>query len=527
MKKLKERPALLSFLSVAVLVVTLCRIFVLRWEQNDDICMSMVAHGYGLAAQSSPNLLFSNVLWGHLVRAIPTIHGVLGYSLATMAVLLLAGWALLYFLLRLGAGYLPSLLAVTLVLARPIFFPQFTLNAGLLTVAAVIGWRVHARFGGVGSVLAACLLAFFGYLIRSEEFFLVLIVALPLLPWRSLWRQRSMQISLMALMLAVASAAALDQKAYSGPEWKFFKELDAARLPFADYNAGEYLKRRPDILVRHGYSKNDIDLIGSKFYVDKALANPKALNAMMAELGPLATQKERLVAGWEAFKEFVSHALLPLLLAGLFLLGILPRRSIVLAWAICFAILFAIGVLFRPGVMHVYFPLMSLLLLAPLWGGAAEGVLRKWITVAVLLAACAGNIYVLVSQSVFSQRVMERAQKDALFFPQETLFSWGATLPVSLLFPVLSQDPRPRAIRWYAMNSFTYAPYSVAMADQKAGRGLLDLWRTEKGIPIIQSVWTPRLANYCAEHCNGQLQGAPVRRMPIVTVQQMRCVPNP
>lgn len=42
----------------------------------------------GLAAYGSSHLIFSNVLWGYLVRAIPAINGVLGYSLATMGVLL-------------------------------------------------------------------------------------------------------------------------------------------------------------------------------------------------------------------------------------------------------------------------------------------------------------------------------------------------------------------------------------------------------------------------------------------------------
>ena len=38
----------------------------------------MIAHGYGIATVGSANILFSNVLWGHLVQLIPEINGVLG-----------------------------------------------------------------------------------------------------------------------------------------------------------------------------------------------------------------------------------------------------------------------------------------------------------------------------------------------------------------------------------------------------------------------------------------------------------------
>lgn len=497
--------------------------FVPRWEQNDDVCMSMAAHGYGLAAYGSPNLLYSNVLWGHLVRVLPTINGVLGYSLATMAVLLVAGWAILYFLLRLGAGYLLGLLAVTLVMARPILFPQFTLNAGLVTVAAVIGWRVYARFQDRSSLWFACLLAFAGYLIRIHEFLLVLAIAFPLLPWQAIRRQRSMQIAFALLAGAITFAAILDHWAYSGPEWKTCKALHKAIPSISDSGGAQYIKQRPDILARHGYSLNDMELIDSKFYMDPALADPKILTAMSAELGPLFKQKGRIQLGFEAFKGLATSMLLPLVLAGIFLLGILFRRSVALAWGILLSALFVIGIVFRPGVFHVNFPLVSLLLVAPLAFGPVKGI-RRWMTLAVLFAACIGNAYVLVPQSEFSKRVMERAQKDARFFPPETLFSWGGTFPVQLIFPVLSNDLHFRNIRWYSINSFTDAPYSVATADKKAGRGMLDLWRTEKGISVIDSPLTLRLSAYCQERCHGHLQGATIRKMPIISVQRIRCV---
>ena len=98
-----------------------------RWETNDDVAMSMVAHGYGVAAFGSPNLIFSNVLWGYLVRAVPQINGTLGYSTVTLCVLIIVGAIVLFGLYRLGAGYIAPMSMLALLLARPVLFPQFTL----------------------------------------------------------------------------------------------------------------------------------------------------------------------------------------------------------------------------------------------------------------------------------------------------------------------------------------------------------------------------------------------------------------
>lgn len=84
-----------------------------------------------------------------------------------------------YFLIRLGAGYFVAFLAVSLVLVRPALFPQFTVIAGLLTVAAVIGSQLYARSGGRGILVASCALVFVAFLVRQLEAALVLAVAAP------------------------------------------------------------------------------------------------------------------------------------------------------------------------------------------------------------------------------------------------------------------------------------------------------------------------------------------------------------
>ena len=520
----KNRPALLAFLLASAFIATLCIAFNPRWATNDDVAMSMIAHGYGLAAYGSPHLIFSNVLWGYLVRSLPTINGVFGYSLATLAVLLVFGWATLYFLFRLGAGYLTSLLAVALLVEQPTLLPQFTVNAGLLTVAAVIGWQVYARHGGVGSLVTACLLAFFGFLIRGQEFLLVLGVALPFLPWRALGEQRQMQLSFLLLVVAIVSASAFDRWSYSGPEWQHFEEFNSVRIPFSDYGAGKYLKQHPDIIARHGYSQNDIDLLTNWFFADPHISAPNSLNALLAELGPLPMQGGNIQTGWVAIKALSSPVLLSLLLSSLVLLVLMPRKPIALAWLLCMASLFAMGIMGRPGMLRVYVPLMSLLLVAPLMFGTVKRDARQWIATLALFLACVGNAYLLFPSAWESQQWTKQVQRDIRHLPVGPVISWANGFPFELAFPVLSGDTDSRNIMFYGLDSFTHAPFSVANTEQQAGRGMIERLQTATGIPIVLTPQNFELLRiYCQERLGGQLRSIIIYPTRAIPAQQVRC----
>ena len=137
---------LLQALGIATFLVTiLSLVFFPQWETNDDLVMSMIAHGYGLASQGGPNIFFSNIIWGHLVRLIPEINGVLGYSIATAGVLIITATTLLYGLMKLGFDILTSLALLVLIFLRPVLFPQFTINSGLLMVASIISIYLYSQ----------------------------------------------------------------------------------------------------------------------------------------------------------------------------------------------------------------------------------------------------------------------------------------------------------------------------------------------------------------------------------------------
>jgi hypothetical protein len=524
---IKNYPALLAFLSVTTLIVLLCLVFEPRWQSNDDVAMSMIAHGYGIAAYGSPNLVFSNVLWGYLVRTLPTINGVLGYSIATMTVLFVAIGAIFYFLLRLNIGYLVGLLAATLLIATPLLFAQFTVNSGLLTVAAIVGWQTYAQIGGKSNLVLACLLAFCGFLIRDSEFLLVLGVSLPLLPWLALREQRQLKIAFFLLSIAIALAATFDRWSYTGVEWQQFKELNTARLPFTDYGANLYLKQRPELLAQHHYSANDVELIRDWFFVDSKIADPQTLSTILSELGPVSMQTGNIQSGFVSIKTLLEPMLLPLFLAALLFLILTPQRSVILVWILCLTALFSIGIMGRPGMLRIYIPLVSLLLVAPFVVEKYKQTAPQWLIALALFGVCVGNFYVLVPKILSANQWMQKIQTDIQGIPDEPIISWGNTFPVELVYPVLANNSHARNIKLYGLDSFTYAPFSVANSEQILGRGMLGRLQTTEGIPIMT---TPKqietLRIYCSEHLNGRLHEMIRQQTSWLVVRQVRCLPN-
>ncbi len=512
-----------SLAVAAFFVLLLCFVFGARWETNDDVAMSMVAHGYGVAAFGTPNIIFSNVLWGYLVRAIPSIDGTPGYSVAALAVLIIAGTMLLFGLYKLHAGLLAPICALVLLMARPVLFPQFTINAGLLVVAAIICVRLFDLENDGKALFAGCLLAFAGWLVRRNEFLLLLFVALPLIPWRNLYRRRSFQVSILALATAMALSGVVDNRAYQDRKWAPFNALNAVRAPFNDFGADEYLKKRPEILARYGFSANDLDLIREWFFVDPKVASPEALGGMLAELGPLPSQHDAIAKGWAGIQMLWDLELLPVVSAGVLLAILRPGWQVAASWGLFIGAVFAMGLSGRPGITRVYIPLVSLLVIAPFLAGQA-GNLRKQFATYVLLLAAVLNISLAGAESKTVQASARQIREGLAGFPHVPVIIWGIGFPLEDVYPVLGVSSSAMSYRFYGLGAFTLAPFSVAYEESGQGRGMTDLLVQETGAPIIANDKCLRyLAIYCKEHLHGELKELSAQRYGEVSVSWRRC----
>lgn len=507
------------------LVLLLCSISSPIFDTNDDVHLSMIAHGYGIATTGSPLLVYSNVLWGYFIRLVPQIRGVPAYSLITLAIVIVVGAVITRSVLATGIGIVGAIAVLTLVVARAVLIPQYTINAGLLMLAAVVCWR---RFdqqpaGGRLALCAGCLLAYCGFLVRTEGFLLVLGVALPLLPWRSLWRRRDAKVALILLVAAIGASSIVDHFAYRGTEWTAFNRFNAVRGPYNDYGAAEHLEQRPDILRRHGYSANDVELIADWFFEDPKIADPDKLRSMLRELGPLAYQPGSLEKGWRGIAElWSSDKLLPIVLAAAFLALIRPRRRTFAVWILCLGALFTLGLMGRPGVTRVYVPLVGLLLLAPFLD---EGrVPRRWTVIGVVLIAAFFNAKIVLANSRYLQSWSEDVRAGLKDLPSDGVVVWGGNFPYEAVYPVLGSHPDFRNLHLYLLDDFTLAPYTVATAARTSGHGFLDRLVDQRGVAVVVNDYGAALLDtYCRDNLHGIFDILATRDYGQVSVTTFRC----
>ena len=143
----------------------------------------------------------------------------------------------------------------------------------------------------------------------------------------------------------------------------------------------------------------------------------------------------------------------------------------------------------------------------PRVGKYGEGT-RQWMAALTLFAACIGNAYLLMPSALVYKQWSQQVQSDIHGLPAGPIVSWADSFPFEFAFPVLANDLNSRNIRFYGLDSFTLAPFSVASTEQKAGRGMLERLRTATGISIIASPKRLEMLRiYCREHLNGQLRG--------------------
>lgn len=503
-------------------VVLLWSLFEPKWQTNDDIAMSMVAHGYGIAKYASPELFFSNVIWGHLVGLIPTIGGILGYSLATLIVLASIGAMLVFAIRRVGHGWIAGLSIMTLVLLRPVLFPQFTINAGLLAVVALLSLYLYGQHRSWALIFIGCVLAYFGFLIRPLEFLLILAIGLPLLPWHAILTSKLAGFTVLILVGVIALSAVIDQKTYQTEQWRAFKALNSARTPITDYGADRQLKQRPDLLDQHGYSTNDIDLLRSWFFLDPELADPVRLKAMLSQLREQPKAEWTFDKGWKGVKTLWHPKLLVLALTAILLLVLRPKLSVVLSFGMCVAAAVAIGLTGRT-VLRVFIPMVSLLVVAPMLSTPLRG-WRRWVGNIALVIAAVINANQVVSESELLRTHAVEVRQALASFPTDPVVIWGSGFPFEDVYSVLNRERLFQSLQLLPMGVFTLAPFAVNSLDKSLAIGAIEGLVSERGAPFIATKSAfDLLANYCFEHLSGSLIELSVQHFGDVKLSRRRC----
>lgn len=522
---LRDNPILSTFIIAATLFILLTTLFEPRFASNDDVAMSMVLHGYGIAQTAKPHIFFSNIIWGYIVQLIPTINGILGYSLATLSILFSISWAVMFILIRFGLGYVLSFGLVLLIMARPILFPQFTMNAGLLAMTSVMWIKLYEYDLNKTHLLQAFVFAYIGFLIRSHELILIFAVASPFFPWKLLRYDHYFQRFLLFFLSSIMVSLLLDYRAYQTPEWTDFNEFNHLRAAFTDFGAMKYFRIHPELITKFGYTKNDLLLISNWFFEDSSICSPDRLSSILSQINIENFFFVNILDNFKIFNILLLHPICVLSIPALFsLLFHSERRKIFFSW---FAFLLAMMIMTlcgRPGVIRVLLPIVSMLIILPF---IENNFSRMYgILVTIIFASNAISMNKLYYEQYHSKEAITYCSKEfEKLSIEDYLVTWGDDFPFTSVYPVLDQVNHTRKIKLYGFGCFSLAPFSVSSHNKKLKNGMIDRLRSKQGILIIlnSSVHYPLIETYCRQHFDEELHIINKEQVLPFSIQTLQC----
>jgi hypothetical protein len=370
----------LALAAVAVALATAC-LAGPQYGTNDDVGMRSIAEGIIGDGSQRQFLLFQNVLVGLVLRTFyGWAPGIPWYDLELTAA---AGLGALFCQIALYRHCTSGReLALATIVSFLVFVPifqalQFTASATLLAGGALLlGVSTtlrppvgRLRLWASGLVIAAGLL--FGCLIRLHAAFLVLIAAAPVL--------LLLGLHLRSARFPFLPVAALGFAVVLAPLAQFLNTAYYARSPGWEHVLNEYKqwgratqylhldRSRADAfqaaLSAVGWTENDYDMLSNWLVADR-----QRFSAERAQWFADQAPRQALQARFLAVVEQLDPSESQLGLFALLCLGpLLLRRSVP---ALCVALasivgvtgsLIAAGILFKPGLLHLVWPLCAVM----------------------------------------------------------------------------------------------------------------------------------------------------------------------
>lgn len=484
---------IITFSLIALLIISLYSFYTPIWETNDDVGMSMVIHGYGISNHKSPNLIFSNILWGKILLLIPNINNILGYSIATIFIIFISSSFIYYNLIRLNVGWLVSSLLVLLIIIKPILIPQFTLNAGLLTIAAILSLINYKEFNKNIDLITAFILAYLAFLIRNQEFLITLIIGLPFINFKRLLNNHNFKIAIIYFIIGILIAQIYDWNSYRNSEWINFFEYKNALSQYIDYGLAEKIKSTPELMIKFDYSINDLDLISNWFWVDQEIIQPNKLNDMANEYGKIPFFTTNIMNSFYSLKIIYSNNILPF--SVLIILSILLNPSFKLLFSVSLLLMtiFFLGLIGRGALDRVVLPLFYLVTIFSFIKIDCEEnfknklYLNKYFQILIFLALIIFSINNINKYLKIQKQKMDIVQNEAKNYQNTLIFSWGEAMNFEYLYPVLAKHDLIRKIKIYSLGGFVHAPFSIAYNEEVNNTGFIEKFKSQEGMLIVAS----------------------------------------
>ncbi|MDO5541433.1 MAG: hypothetical protein Q4F83_15435 [Eubacteriales bacterium] len=314
-EKYRSKPGFAIFVN-AVILAGLLLVFSPGYEVNDDVAICNFVNG--VKGVFDAHLVYSNYVLGLLLAGLYRIkQSVPWYALLQYAVLFASFTSVFFVVSQRQKNIFPILVSLTVLL----FFAyegyirlQYTKTAGIATAAGIllIFYSVSSAKIRMCSLIAGYLLACFGFMYRSPQFFAIafLMTGIGLYQLLELKNEKKGQRLIKVfsyiktfglLLLLVAGLYLADHAAYRSPEWQEYLEYNNARTMLFDYGFPNYDKNR-EVYEELGLDENAFKLIRGWNFMDTEKFGLAVMEKLIALKEPVAVNRQ-------FFKAFVKKVM--------------------------------------------------------------------------------------------------------------------------------------------------------------------------------------------------------------------------
>ncbi|QWU98923.1 hypothetical protein [Francisella salimarina] len=519
------------------------------FETNDDVGLSMISAGYGIAANATPNLTFSNALYGEILNHLPVIAGILPYSYMTFFALFVASYTLLDCLSKFNVSRSISCIIVLVIFVRAISMPQFTVNSGLLALASVLSLLSYNKEPKLKYAFLFIILAFYSYLIRYEELYFVYLVAIPFILSKELLSKSSLKLFMVLLILCLF-AKYFDSLHYSMVSFDKFNGLKKYLSILIDYGGASYLIQHPELLKSHGYSVNDMSLIRAFVFIDPYVVNQSRLHDLLVYYTPTARVHANIWLGVEAIRSIFSDSMSYLVIFGLSIVPFSKHKyKLIFSWVIFSCLIAFLGIEGRPSILRVYYAVICLLALLPLISLDNKNIrnIYCWIILVIssifiyginsylaysaivlaivfmvidifrgtkvvinIIIVALFSLVIAVSYNYELNRSLvvqaNNAQNDYKQLPKGIYYIFGDSYPFQYIYTPFDNDLDITHIKLNSFGGLYYMPGTNSYSYSKSGESLHDMFKSSIPVKIIANqMYVDLLSKYCSEHYSKSL----------------------
>lgn len=282
-----RRPLMVAFLTNVFIFFLSLACFSPQYQTNDDAVMNMFASGKGIIQQPSEFLLFQHYFIGRTLKSLYLHHpDIPWYGLFLYAYLFISSVTSGYALLRIH----PKLNIFGLWVAGVVVFylitllsPQFTICAGFLGATGIMLLfsicckpRHSSKIEQWGGICVSSLLLVLSGMVRFQSLELILCLMLPCSFYLLVKQRNQFFRGFLPVICGTFCIAILlswwNQHYYAHSRgWVNFFQYNKLLVNFMDRERIIWDKTTEPLFQKIGWSKNDLQMIHSWFYLDSTI----------------------------------------------------------------------------------------------------------------------------------------------------------------------------------------------------------------------------------------------------------------